>query len=717
MDVSHIFDPLNDPQREAVAAPDGPLLVLAGAGSGKTRVLTHRIAWLIQGCQVSPLSILAVTFTNKAAKEMRGRISELLQMPASGAWVGTFHSLCHRLLRMHFEEAGLPQSFEILDSDDQYRLVRRVLRELDLDEAYWPPRQLQWMINSHKEEGRRAHQLPSGNDLQQQTLHRVYASYETLCQRFGLVDFAEILLRTLELFKNNQPLRETYQRRFKHILVDEFQDTNTIQYQWLRLLAKQHDSLFAVGDDDQSIYGWRGAKVENILSFETDFPGAKVIRLEQNYRSTGNILNAANAIIANNADRMGKNLWTEQGNGEPIRLYAASNEIDEASFVVDQIQKWTDQGKRRDEVAILYRSNAQSRVFEEQLLSQGMPYRVYGGLRFFERAEIKDALAYLRLISNQSSDPAFERIVNLPTRGIGNKALEVVRELARSRDISMWEASELVINEQGLPARAASALGRFCELILQMKMETENLELAEMTDHVLKTSGLLEHYQKEKGERAQSRVENLEELVNAARNFTPDEEEELDDLSLFLSNAALEAGEGQADEWEDCVQLMSLHSAKGLEFPLVFLCGLEEGLFPHQRSLEEPGRLEEERRLCYVGMTRAMESLYICYAEIRRLYGKEHYTQSSRFLSEIPAEHVEEVRAARMGRPLFHAKSASASGLPGGISPGKQVRHPKFGEGMVVNLEGQGEHARIQVNFADVGPKWLIFAYANLELV
>ena len=716
MDVSHIFDPLNDPQREAVAAPPGPLLVLAGAGSGKTRVLTHRIAWLIQGCQVSPSSILAVTFTNKASREMRERIADLLQTPASGMWVGTFHSLCHRLLRMHYEDAGLPQSFEILDTDDQYRLVRRVLRELNLDEAYWPPKQLQWMINSHKEEGRRPQHLPSGNDIQQQTLLRVYSGYEDLCQRFGLVDFAEILLRTLELFKHNQPLRETYQRRFQHVLVDEFQDTNTIQYQWLRLLSAGHNQLFAVGDDDQSIYGWRGAKVENILSFESDFAGSTVVRLEQNYRSTGNILNAANAIIEHNSDRMGKNLWTEESDGEPIRLYAAANEIEEARFVIDQIQSWSDEGKRRDQVAILYRSNAQSRAFEEQLLSNGIPYRVYGGLRFFERAEIKDALAYLRLISNQDSDPAFERIVNLPTRGIGNKTLETIRELARSREISMWAASGVILNEEGFPPRAASAMMRFCELIMEMKTDTEHLELAEMTDHVLKTSGLLEHYQKEKGERAQSRVENLEELVNAARNFVAEEDEELDDLSLFLSNAALEAGEGQADEWEDCVQLMSLHSAKGLEFPLVFLCGMEEGLFPHQRSLEEPGRLEEERRLCYVGMTRAMEQLYICFAEIRRLYGKEHYTQSSRFVSEIPKEYLNEVRTTRMGGAFFKSAAAGAS-LPGGLSPGKQVRHPKFGEGTVVNLEGQGEHARVQVNFYEAGSKWLVFAYANLELL
>ena len=719
MDVSHIFAPLNDAQREAVAAPPGSLLVLAGAGSGKTRVLTHRIAWLIQGLQVSALSIMAVTFTNKASREMRGRIEELLQIPSGGLWMGTFHGICHRLLRMHHEAAGLPESFEILDSDDQYRLVRRVLRELDLDEAYWPPRQLQWMINNHKEEARRPEHLPAGNDSQQQTLHRVYATYEELCRRFGLVDFAEILLRSLELLKNNQTIRETYQNRFQHILVDEFQDTNTIQYQWIKILSAKHQSLFAVGDDDQSIYGWRGARVENVLSFEKDFDNAVVFRLEQNYRSSGNILNAANAVISHNSGRLGKELWTEEAEGLPIRLYAASNEIDEARFVVDNIQAWADNGNRRDESAILYRSNAQSRVFEEELLAQGIPYRVYGGLRFFERAEIKDALAYLRLIANRESDPAFERIVNLPTRGIGNKTLEVIRERARQKQISMWQSSSEIILEGGLTPRASSAVSNFLELISRIAQESAELELGELTDHTIKQSGLLDHYRKEKGEMAQARVENLEELVNATRNFIPDEDPDLDDLSIFLAHAALEAGEGQAEEWEDCVQLMSLHSAKGLEFPLVFLCGLEEGLFPHQRSIEEDGRLEEERRLCYVGMTRAMQQLYICFAEIRRLYGKENYTQASRFLSEIPDQYIEEIRRSRISSSGFRGqvRNYHSDNGEGNLIPGKQVRHQKFGEGMIVNLEGQGAHARVQVNFVEVGPKWLICAYANLEAI
>ena len=737
MAASPIFDSLNDAQQRAVGAPPGPLLVLAGAGSGKTRVLTHRVAWLVDTEQISPLAILAVTFTNKASREMRGRIEELLRTPLGGMWMGTFHGLCHRLLRIHFEAAGLPQDFEILDSDDQYRLIRRVLRELGLDETHWPPRQIQWMINTHKEEARRPHDLPAGNDSQQQTLHRIYLAYETLCQRFGLVDFAELLLRTLELFRHNQTIRQNYQQRFRHVLVDEFQDTNAIQYQWLRLLSEAHKNLFAVGDDDQSIYGWRGARVENLLSFEKDFPGATVIRLEQNYRSSGNILTAANAVIANNDGRLGKELWTDAAAGPPIQLYAASNEMDEARFVVGNIERWVERGNRRDSVALLYRSNAQSRVFEEQLLSAGMPYRVYGGLRFFERAEIKDALAYLRLVANRDSDPAFERVVNLPPRGIGAKTLEHIRARARQKQRSLWQAAGEVIAEHGLPPRALSAVRRFQELIDGLATATADLELGEATDHVLMHSGLLEHFKNERSERAQGRVENLEELVTAARNFSPEDAGELEPLPLFLSHAALEAGEGQAEEWEDCVQLMSLHSAKGLEFALVFLCGMEEGLFPHQRSLDEPGRLEEERRLCYVGMTRARQRLTLCYAEIRRLHGREHYAQPSRFLGEIPHRHIEEIRATRITRPLRHGgrggraarptcsptrpatRSAPNTADPGfnGLQPGRQVRHKTFGEGMVIGLEGRGEHARVQVNFRKAGAKWLVCAYANLEQV
>jgi DNA helicase-2/ATP-dependent DNA helicase PcrA len=723
VDVSYIFNDLNEAQRKAVSADPGPMLVLAGAGSGKTRVLTHRIAWLIEALEVSPLSILAVTFTNKAAQEMRSRVEQMIGFPMRRMWLGTFHGLSHRLLRSHSEEAGLDASFEILDAEDQHRLVRRTLRELDLDEGYWPPRQVQWFINSNKEDGRRPAQLEGSNDHQQQTLIRIYAYYEDLCQRFGLVDFSELLLRAQELLHNNEPLRDTYRERFEHILIDEFQDTNSIQYRWLKLLSQPRNNITAVGDDDQSIYGWRGAKVENMNLFQADFADTRIVRLEQNYRSTATILEAANNVIGHNQGRMGKKLWTDGKAGEPIRLYAAFNEIDEGQFVVDRLQQWVQDGRRRDSVAILYRSNAQSRVFEELLLSAAIPYRVYGGLRFFERAEIKDALAYLRLISNRSSDPAFERVVNVPTRGIGTRTISMIRELSRDQKISMWAAAVRLTGSGDFPSRTRSVVQRFIDLIDELDASTQHLELTEQTDAVVQRSGLLEHYRKQQGEKAQTRIENLEELVSAARNFNfdPADEEHPDPLSDFLSHAALEAGEGQAEEWEDCVQLMSLHSAKGLEFPLVFLCGLEEGLFPHQRSIEEPGRLEEERRLCYVGMTRAMEQLFLTWAEVRRLHGRENYTRPSRFVREIPAELLDEVRSASVhqgGSSLTanHAETdAAAASATGDVALGRRVHHEKFGYGTVVRVEGQGEHARVQVHFENTGSKWLVLAYANLE--
>ena len=733
MEPADLLAGLNPAQREAVTATPGPL-----------RVLTSRVAWLIDQLRVHPAAVLAVTFTNKAAREMRGRIETLLQMPCGGLWLGTFHGLCHRLLRQHFEAAGLPQNFEIMDSDDQYRLLRAVLRELQLDEARWPPRQIQWTVNQYKEAGLRAHQVTVGQDAHSPTLQRIYAEYEARCQRSGAVDFAELLLRGLELLRKNQPLRTHYQARFEHILVDEFQDTNLLQYQWLKLLCAGHQRLFAVGDDDQSIYGWRGAKVENLLSFERDFPAAGVVRLEQNYRSSGHILQAANAIIAHNRQRMGKNLWTEAGDGAPIRVYAASNEIDEAKFVVEQIQTWLEQaGRQRAHVAILYRSNAQSRVFEGQLAAARMPYRVYGGLRFFERAEIKHALAYLRLLNNRHADQAFERVVNLPTRGIGSKTLETVRELARNEQVSLWQAATQCLDSDVLGGRAA-ALSGFLQLIERLAADCHALELADIVDQMLQHSGLLACFKDGSSERAQTQVENLEELINAARQFDPDDviiEADANataadtSLSLFLTHAALEAGEGQAEEWQDCVQLMSLHSAKGLEFPLVFLCGMEEGLFPHQRALEEAGQLQEERRLCYVGMTRAMQQLVLCHAEIRRLYGREHYARPSRFLAEIPPETVTEVRSHSF-RPAHRHNGASIrpvhryrrttgtvpaaqpdEELPAELRPGGQVRHKKFGDGVVVGLEGRGQHTRVQVNFERVGVKWLVASYANLEAV
>ncbi len=721
MDVSHIFDNLNEAQGEAVGASPGPMLVLAGAGSGKTRVLTYRVAWLVQALGVSPLSIMAVTFTNKASAEMRGRIEALLGFPVRGMWFGTFHGLSHRLLRSHCREAGLSESFEILDSDDQLRLIRRVLKELDLDEAYWPPKQAQWFINGHKEEGRRPHHLQSMHDSQTMQLGRIYESYEQLCERFGLVDFAELLLRAVELMSHNEPLREKYQQRFRHILVDEFQDTNVIQYQWLKLFAGADNSVTVVGDDDQSIYGWRGARVENMLNFERDFPGARIVRLEQNYRSTQTILKAANAVIDRNEGRLGKKLWTAGESGDPIRVYAAYNELDEARFVIDRVHEWIELGNPRQSVAILYRSNAQSRVFEEVLIDLAIPYRVYGGLRFFDRAEIKDALAYLRIMASRDSDPAFERVVNIPTRGIGNKTLERVREHARSRGESLWSAAAALLEGGQLPGRAANALATFLRLIEELDRATDHLSLAEKVDTVVRSTGLVGHYRKETGERGEARVENLEELVNAARNFRHDEDDGLDALSAFLAHAALESGEGQAEAWQDCVQLMSLHAAKGLEFPLVFLCGMEEGLFPHQRSLEESGRLEEERRLCYVGVTRAMSTLYLTYAETRRLHGRERYTEPSRFLGELPTELVQEIRSPTLIRAfpqaVAHGSTVNVASPAddAAVKLGARVRHTKFGEGTVLNLEGQGEYARVQVNFERAGAKWLVLAYANLQ--
>lgn len=718
MDVSKILDELNDPQREAVCAAGHHVLVLAGAGSGKTRVLVHRIAWLIQTENVSPHSILAVTFTNKAAGEMRARIEALLQIPARGLWIGTFHSLAHRLLRLHWQDAGLPQGFQILDSDDQYRTIRRIIRGLELDEANWPARQAQWYINGRKDEGQRPQYIEAGNDPFQRTMLRVYTAYEELCQRSGLVDFAELLLRAHELWLNNHHLLQHYQQRFRHLLVDEFQDTNTIQYAWIRLLAGNTAGTFAVGDDDQSIYGWRGARIENIQHYPNDFKGTRTIRLEQNYRSTGNILAAANALIANNIDRLGKNLWTEDAQGDPIHVYRAFNEIDEAQFVVEQIQQWVKEGGSYNETAVLYRSNAQSRVIEEVLIQKGTPYRVYGGLRFFERAEIKDALAYVRLTANVNDDAAYERVVNTPTRGIGNRTLAVVRDYAKTNRLSLAQASYEIIGNKQLSTRALAALTAFMKLIESLTDETRECGLHELIEHIIHRSTLFDFYDKDKSERGQARMENLEELVAAAKYYDhEDQEEDMDALSGFLSHAALEAGDNQDVNWQECVQLMTLHAAKGLEFPLVFMCGAEEGLFPHKRSSENENRLEEERRLCYVGITRAQQRLYITHAEKRRLYGAETYPRPSRFVHEIPADLIHEVRIrGSVEQPAFVDQAA-----PGESATqyylGQRVTHATFGDGVVMNYEGQGKQARIQINFNKVGSKWLVVAYANLNVI
>ena len=1057
MDVSHLLDGLNEDQRQAVASPLGAALVLAGAGSGKTRVLVHRVAWLIQVEGASPNSILAVTFTNKAAAEMRSRIETLLGIPSGAMWLGTFHGLAHRLLRIHWREAGLPQSFQILDSEDQARVLRKVLKALDLDETRWIPREILWFINAQKDEGHRPKHIKDDGDPTRRQLIKIYQAYEDACQRAGVVDFAELLLRAYELWRDNPALLQHYRTRFQHVLVDEFQDTNAIQYKWLMLLTAQGGMPFVVGDDDQclaagtqvtmgdgakraiesivpgdsvlsnygggdlrparvtecfakrrqgqvvclhlrsgavvkstpehvhfagyvlgetpqtyflylmhkegvgyrlgtsqvytegqarpmvgfkqralqehadalwivrthtsanearidevltslrfglptcplifssldtlvsaerlleevgldidrphhqpqgrnsnrrnivitlcgdrrggtpmhrisvvgvspkdravleamglsiraakaqspgwrfetvradfgelmsiarairerldvryvlqghmlerslpfitaasirsgmvmvvdsgrfdvverieyetydaevydinverthnfiaggvvthnSIYRWRGARVENLNQFRRDFPAAVLYKLEQNYRSTGTILKAANALIANNAGRLGKTLWTSGEDGEKVKLYAAFNERDEADFVVNRIREWVARGGARREVAVLYRSNAQSRVFEEAFLNARMPYRVYGGLRFFERAEIKDALAYLRLVSSRADDTSFERVVNLPVRGIGARTMDLVRETARANSTSLWNGA--ISAQAALPQRAAQALQSFMELIDKLAREVNGLELHEQVDHLIQMSGLIEHYKKEKGERGEGRIENLLELVSAARGFSPETEAEaeLSPLESFLAHAVLESGEGQADPYDDCVQMMTLHSAKGLEFPVVFLAGMEDGLFPHQRSVADLAGLEEERRLCYVGATRAMRHLYITYAEQRRLYGVDTYGQPSRFISELPPDLVDEIRPRlQVSRPVFVKRSSTLDESPAaGMRMGSRVRHSKFGDGVVLNFEGNGPHARIQVNFERQGTKWLMLSYANLEVV
>jgi DNA helicase-2/ATP-dependent DNA helicase PcrA len=723
MDVSHLIDSLNERQRDAVSADAGPLLVLAGAGSGKTRVLTHRVAWVCEVDGLSPYSVLAVTFTNKAAAEMRARVEALLGISAAAMWVGTFHGLAHRMLRLHYEAAGLPQNFQILDSDDQLRMVKRVVRQLDLDEARWPPKQAQWFINHNKDEGLRPSHVDPGQDPIHQQMLEIYRLYEELCQRAGVVDFAELLLRVLEFIRDNDDIRGHYQRRFQHILVDEFQDTNAIQYAWIRLMAGSQTPVFVVGDDDQSIYGWRGARIENIHHFERDFSNTRVIRLEQNYRSTGTILKAANALIDNNQSRLGKELWTDSSDGEPITYYSAYNEKDEARFVVDRIESWVAEGRSRNEIAVLYRSNAQSRQFEETLVTRGVPYRVYGGLRFFERAEIKDTLAYLRMISSPTADNAFERTVNHPPRGIGQKTIDAIRAHARAQSASLWSASEDLVASQQLTARARSALQAYVDLIRRMTTELGELPLAEQIKTGIEISGLEEHFKKDSSEKGQSRIENLQELVGAGKGFEFDAEvdENMSTLDAFLAHAALEAGEAQGDAWEDCVQLMTMHSVKGLEFPLVFLVGMEEGLFPHQRSSEEPGRMEEERRLCYVGITRAREQLVVTSAEVRRLYGNENYNMLSRFVREIPDELKQEIRPkAQFSRPVMQMPTPTRREYDlaqedTGLFVGQRVNHARFGDGVVLNLEGQGSQSRVQVNFEKDGSKWLIASMANLQ--
>lgn len=710
-----ILNSLNAAQQEAVRAPLGHQLILAGAGSGKTRVLIHRIGWLIDVEKQSPFNIMAVTFTNKAASEMRSRVETLLHIQAKTMWIGTFHGLSHRLLRAHWQEAGLPQTFQILDSDDQFRMVRRAAQALNLDEDRYPPKEAQWFINAQKEEGREPHQVNS-HDINGQVFTKVYQAYQDACQRAGVIDFTDLLFKTYQLLAKNELLRKHYQDRFRCILVDEFQDTNTIQYAWLKLFAGDQNSVMIVGDDDQSIYGWRGAKIENIQRFSKDYPGAQIIRLEQNYRSTGTILKAANELISQNSGRMGKNLWTDGKDGDRITVYSAFNETDEAFYIVNRIRDLRQGEFNLREMAILYRSNAQSRVIEEALMQFGIPYRVYGGLRYFDRQEIKDALAYLRIVNNRSDDPAFERIINTPTRGIGDRTLTTIREYAKSLSIPLWNALEQLLQQKMFTARAELSLQSFVNMINNMTEQTRGLELNKQVEFIIYACGLIDHYRKEKGEKGLTRLENLEELVNAAHQFAQEGvPDDMPPLAAFLAYAALESGEEQADAHEDCVQLMTLHSSKGLEFPVVFLAGCEEDLFPHYMSASDPKKLEEERRLCYVGMTRAMRKLYMTYAEVRRMHGKESYHRPSRFLNEIPVDLVDEVRfRTKVSRPQPVSNSYQPQ-AQGKFKIGQEVNHRIFGDGIVLDCEGDGDDMKLKVRFAKVGTKMLIASYLSAK--
>ena len=703
---------LNPEQLAAVTLPDEHALILAGAGSGKTRVLTTRIAWLVKGGRVAPAGILAVTFTNKAAREMLTRVAAMLPVNPRGMWMGTFHGLCNRMLRAHYRDAGLPQAFQILDSQDQLAVIKRLLKGMNVDEDRFPPRELQYFINGQKEEGVRALNVVAADDIARRQVE-LYAAYDEQCQREGVVDFPELLLRSFELLNRNEILWEHYSRRFRYILVDEFQDTNRLQYRWLKLLAGKSSVIFAVGDDDQSIYTFRGANVGNMAEFEREFKIARVVRLEQNYRSHGNILDAANALIANNRKRLGKNLWTARGAGEPVRVFEGESDADEARWIVEEAQALAREGTRLSQVAVLYRSNAQSRVVEHALFSQGIAYRVYGGLRFFERAEVKHALAYLRLVASSEDDSAFLRVANFPPRGIGARTIEQLQDAAKQNGCSLFTAAD-------------GKAGMFKKLIENLRNETQNLPLPEVIEHVVAKSGLIEHYKSER--EGADRIENLEELVNAAAAFG-DEEREVesgetaDPLTAFLTHAALEAGEHQAGEGQEALQLMTVHSAKGLEFDVVFLSGLEEGLFPHEQSVMERDGLEEERRLAYVAITRARERLYLSHAQTRMLHGQTRYNIPSRFLQEIPEALMKWLTPRFSRQKAFTAdfsrnKDAFLMKRPrdtGGFRIGQNVVHPKFGSGIIIDAEGQGTDARVQVNFGEQGVKWLAVAVAKLQ--
>ena len=722
MDVSHILDKLNEDQRNAVTSDKQHLLVLAGAGSGKTRVLVHKIAWQVEAIGINSSAIMAVTFTNKAANEMRSRIESLLKAPMLDSWVGTFHGLSHKLLKRFHKEAGLSSGFTIIDSDDQLRIIKRISKEIGLDEATWPARQSQWQINNWKDDGLRSNGIKVNGDFYTETVNKIYKEYEDISQRDHLVDFGELLLKSYETLVNSKAVKTFFQTRFKSVLIDEFQDTNTIQYKWLQEIASKKTNITAVGDDDQSIYGWRGAKVEHVNSFTEDFKDTEVIRLEQNYRSTNVILNAANALIGNNKERLGKNLWTEKVDGEQIILYQAYNEQDEARFIADILKDWMNKGGAYSETAILYRSNAQSRAIEEALLRVSIPYRIYGGLRFYERLEIKNAIAYLKIIFNNSDNPSFERSISNPTRGVGEKTLAKIRNTAKQYNISYIKASAKLVDEGSISGRGGAGLKDYLEFVAGCDLFIQENLLSELMELIIKETGLYAYHAKEPGEKGKTRTENLEELITATKNFEQSVTEKKSNKEIaesYLDIISLDSGDRQASEHDDAAQLMTMHSAKGLEFKLVLLTGLEESLFPHGRSMESASQLEEERRLCYVAITRAMEKLYITHAESRRLHGTDTFNPPSRFLREIPKDLIDEIRPRAQTNIPYNRKDfeeiKNEFEEEIGISLGQKVQHNKFGEGIVLNYEGSGDSARVQVNFDNSGTKWLVMAYANLK--
>jgi DNA helicase-2/ATP-dependent DNA helicase PcrA len=727
MDVSYILDNLNDEQRQAVTSEKQHLMVLAGAGSGKTRVLVHKVAWQVEALRKSPSSIMAVTFTNKAASEMRSRIEELLQSPAMDLWCGTFHGLSHRLLKRFNKEADLASGFTILDSDDQLRIIKRISKELNLDEAAWPSRQSQWQINAWKDDGLRSSKVKDNGDFFKETIKNIYKQYEEVCIQDNLLDFGELLLKSYEVIKKNKVVRSYFHTRFKTVLIDEFQDTNSIQYKWLLEISSKDASITAVGDDDQSIYGWRGAKVENVATFTKTFKGSETIRLEQNYRSTNVILSAANALIENNNDRLGKNLWTEQLEGENIVLYQAYNEQDEARFTADILKEWMNKGELYEDAAVLYRSNAQSRALEEALLRSSIPYRIYGGQRFYERLEIKNAISYLKIIFNHSDNPAFERSISNPTRGVGEKTLNKIRSAAKKFNISYIKSSAKLLDEGVISGRGGSGLRSYLELITTCREIAETNTLSELMEYIIQTSGLYAYHGKEPGEKGKTRTENLEELISATKNFeqsVSDSKKNIEIAEDYLDMISLDSGDRQASEHDDAAQLMTLHSAKGLEFKLVIMTGLEESLFPHGRSMDSISQLEEERRLCYVGITRAMQKLYITYAESRRLHGADTFNPPSRFIKEIPTNFMDEIRPRAQTTTAYTRRDfASAKETKYkvedeiGYALGQKVLHPSFGEGIVLNYEGTGEAARVQINFDGSGTKWLVLSFAKLEKI